>query len=76
MCIVGLRESGMLVCTDGRGTFQGCEMDANQFYGIELQEGGNPLVTESKIHSNKQGSVHVYDDGLGTFQDCEIEEAA
>ncbi|KAK3238137.1 hypothetical protein CYMTET_51833 [Cymbomonas tetramitiformis] len=71
-CEVYGNERGILVVEQGQGSFDGCEVYENKLQGIFIKASGNPSVTNTKVHDNKQSGVGVFDQGQGSFEGCEV----
>ena len=66
------KQNGVWVYDKGEGTIENCEIFANAYPGIAIQQGGNPLVKNCQIHDGKDCGIYVYEKGEGTIENCHI----
>ncbi|KAK3272152.1 hypothetical protein CYMTET_19536, partial [Cymbomonas tetramitiformis] len=78
-CEVYGNERGVYVVEQGQGSFDGwqgsfdgCEVCENTLHGISINGSGDPSVTNTKVHSNKQVGIRVFEQGQGSFDGCEV----
>lgn len=65
-------QCGVIVYEGGRGTFEACDIFANDLAAMEVRQGGNPVVRQCRI----SGGMSVFEKGRGTFEDCEVSGGA
>ncbi|MDF5717444.1 MAG: right-handed parallel beta-helix repeat-containing protein, partial [Rhizonema sp. NSF051] len=56
----------------GRDIIENCDIYANTYPGISIENGGNPTICRCKIHDGQSNGIWVYDKGQGTIEDCNI----
>ena len=66
------KRSGVLVRSQGRGTFEDNDITANASAGIGVESGGDPVVRSNRIYKGHQFGVLVRAHGRGTFEDNDI----
>jgi len=66
------KQNGVIVYQNGTGRIENCDIFANAYSGIEIKEGGNPIVRNCKIHDGKGSGVFVNQNGTGRIEDCDI----
>jgi parallel beta-helix repeat protein len=64
--------AGVYVYENCTGQIENCEIFGNADSGIEISEGGNPVVQHCKIHDGKGSGVFVNKNGTGRIENCEI----
>ncbi len=64
----GKQSCGVLVNKNGTGQIENCDIFGNAYSGIQIREGGNPVVRHCQIHDSKQGGVLVYKNGIGQIE--------
>ena len=65
-------DSGVYVYENGTGRIENCDIFRNANAGIEIKDGGNPVVQHCQIHDGKQNGVLVYENGTGRIENCDI----
>ncbi|MCK5524967.1 MAG: right-handed parallel beta-helix repeat-containing protein [Thiomargarita sp.] len=63
--------SGVYVYKNGTGQIENCDIFGNAYAGIEIKEGGNPVIQHCQIHDNQVG-VYVWENGTGRIENCDI----
>jgi parallel beta-helix repeat protein len=66
------KSAGIIVHTNGQGTFEENEVFGNAYPGIVVSEGGNPTVRRNRIHDGKLAGIIVHANGQGTFEENEV----
>ena len=64
------KQVGVLIHSEGRGTFEGNNVFANTLAGFAVQDDGDPIVRNNRIynHDGKGSGIIVYSEGRGTFE--------
>jgi parallel beta-helix repeat protein len=65
-------QGGILVYTQGLGTFEENDISGNALSGIEVREDANPTFRRNRIHDGRETGIFVQMRGLGRFEDNEI----
>jgi parallel beta-helix repeat protein len=62
---------GVMVSKNGRGTLEGCDI-FNNYFEVQIAEGGNPIIQRCQIHDGKGFGVWVDENSKATVEDCDI----
>eukprot|EP00854_Cymbomonas_tetramitiformis_P001902 gene1902-2586_t len=57
---------------EGGGNFEDCDLHTNELSGFAVKTDAHPEVAGSRIHSNNESGVFVYDEGRGVFHGCQM----
>jgi F-box protein 11 len=71
--IHGGAAGGLFVWNEGRGTFLDCDISGHAYSGVEIKQGGNPILRRCKVHGQgNHNGVMIWDHGKGTLEECEV----
>jgi F-box protein 11 len=63
---------GGVVVGNGLGTLEDNDIFGNAFSGVEITDGGKPILRRNTIRDGQQNGVLVQKDGEGTLEDNDI----
>lgn len=70
----GSGQCGAVVYDYSRPVFEDCEMIDNDFHGVEIFQGADPVLRRCVLRGNKHSAIFVYIDGRGLFEGCTVSE--
>jgi hypothetical protein len=67
---------GVQIMDEGRGTLKQCEIARNPIVGINIKQGGHPLLQYCSIHDSRGIGVCSAARGQGKLIDCDLFQLA